>query len=190
MTQEELTAYHEAAHAVACYELRVPFKRISIIAHGYIAGSVAGGKPPEWLEWDSASTRARLRVERQIICYYAGQVVSESFGLSTEGQPDFAGAASYAFLVAGSGREADAFVTWLWERARNLVTSPLQWMAIEALAATLMVDKEMSARKARRIIAQAYGDALRTPEGQARHKKLVEQHYREMEAENQARLGR
>jgi len=158
------TAYHEAGHAVAGYELHVPFRYVTIIpdeeesSAGHIRYS---DLRPDFDSARDEMTEFQLRriIEPRIICVLAGEAAESRLTgrrhlLTATG--DYRSAVDLAMAVTGGNPdEAGAYCTWLYHRALGLVRQPFWWSAIEALADALLAQKRIGNREARRIIKGA-----------------------------------
>ena len=137
----EATAYHEAGHAVAAWNLGYRSIRASITAGHESAGEVRHESPlvGDEVEFDG-SELARLRVERVIIIRLAGPIAQKRHRRTSwrrwHGGTDYAVAADLALRVCGSGEIASAFLKWLDRRAKALVEE--HWPAVERLANALL----------------------------------------------------
>jgi len=147
------TAYHEAAHAVADFHFGVAIKEVSIIPDEDSLGHVKSGKLPKGMEFGNVP---RSRIEKEIICLLVGPAMDELLGDDdVRGQGDYQSAVKLAFYVTGSNEEAEAYLNWLWIRAKNFVRCPPHRVCIEALAQVLLKERRLSGRKARQIIREA-----------------------------------
>jgi hypothetical protein len=151
------TAYHEAGHAVAAFAMSKRFKKVSIIpipddnSLGRVSGCGWNSKlNPEIDE----GVRLRHLVEAQIIIFLAGPVAEAKLtgrynhiGASK----DYAGAVSYADYVTGSSEETGAYINWLIEKTKNIL-SLYHWNAVELLAGELIKHREIGYKATREII--------------------------------------
>ena len=155
------TAYHEAGHAVAAFELRRRFHYLTIVpepdegtlGHIMYAGFGEGFDP----ELDD-SRIVRRRLEPAIITALAGGAAEAKLAgryNAVGSEHDRQGATRLATYLVANEHELDAYVNWLWQRARAMFDDPLTWVAVEALAAELLVHKRIGARRARQIIKTA-----------------------------------
>lgn len=163
MTETEQIAYHEAAHAVIHWHVRMPFTEVSIIPGDHNLGHVSVGVVLKDVREDSVSTTARLWVERRIMCLQAGPAMDEILGLATEEESsDLHAIVDLAARVCGPGTEAGAFCGWLWERTKNTLGTPVCRIALQALAQVLLKKGRVSARTARKVMRESVQDAART----------------------------
>jgi hypothetical protein len=145
----EVTAYHEAGHAVAALALGRPVAWVSVRPDRKFLGVCAFGKgvfrPSE--DW----------VEREAIIALAGPSAEAGF----TGELDWAGAAhdhEYAFGLArgrgGDDRRADRLVKRWFAKADHLLGRDDAWAAVERIAAELVRVEEISGRAARHLFGR------------------------------------
>lgn len=150
-------AIHEAGHAVMSVHEHRPFRIVSIVADEHSLGRVLGTPVGDWFRPDVlADARTRRFVEREVAVFVAGPhaELRHRGSLDDEGWPagsehDLATAFDLASYMSGSDAEAEAYLAWLVERARNVLRNRAWWAAIEGLAADLVESKELSYRTAR-----------------------------------------
>lgn len=158
MTETEQTAYHEAAHAVIFWHVRMPFTEVSVIPHDDSLGRVGVGVVLRDVREDRVSTKVRLWVERQIMCYLAGPIMDEILGQTVEDSSDLHASVDLAERVTGSLAEMQALVSWLWERTKNTLTTLLNRLALQAVAQALSQHRRLTARTARKIMRPVVQD--------------------------------
>jgi hypothetical protein len=155
----QATAYHEAGHAVAAYLRNRRFTSVSIVAEHETLGQCVFGNQPGVIELDAESyRRTRDRIETLIMVALAG-VLAEC---QLTGRHNWRGAhadlhdaTDYASYVTGDEQELNAYLRWLWERTRNLLSARPHWAAVKALAAELLASRRIGERRARQLIAGA-----------------------------------
>ena len=164
-------AYHEAGHAVAGYELHVPFRYVTIVPdeeQGSAGHILYSRLRPDFDSARYEMTEFQLRriIEPRIICALSGEAAESGLTgrrhllTATE---DYHHAVEFALVATGgSPDEAGAYCTWLYYRAVGVVRKPFVWPAIEALAAALLEHKTISSREARRIIKGAIKSEIET----------------------------
>lgn len=64
-------------------------------------------------------------------------------------------------LAIDNNEEAMAYFQWLWYCSRSLLSRPWNWAAVQALAQDLLQRGEVGERRARRIIGEAFDEALK-----------------------------
>src|SRR5262245_5457563 len=142
----EVTAYHEAGHAVAALTLGRPVARVSIRPDRKFLGVCTFDKgiarPSE--DW----------VEREAMIALAGPAAEAGF----TGELDWVAAAhdhDYAFDLArargGDGKKADRLVKRWLAKADHLLGRGDAWAAVERIAAELVRRDEISGRAARHL---------------------------------------
>lgn len=143
----EITAYHEAGHAVAALTLGRPVAWVSVRPDRQFLGICAFGKgvfrPSE--DW----------VEREAVIALAGPAAEAGF----TGELDWAAAArdhDYAFDLArgrgGDDRRAERLVKRWFAKADHLLGREDAWAAVERIAAELVRVEEISGRAARHLL--------------------------------------
>jgi ATP-dependent Zn protease len=170
----EATAYHEAGHAVSSWELRVPFRWITIIPESDSLGHIRHREWPVSFQPDiNSDRRTRDRMEARVITLFAGPAAEMKFtGRRNHigAQSDYGCADNLASYFCGSNEELEAYLGWLRARAENLIVQPHRWHAVQMLVKTLMERRRVSDIQSRKIIRDAiaeYGRA-RTVERIAR----------------------
>lgn len=170
----EATGYHEAGHAIAAWNLEIPFGRgkhvLSIVADGTTQGHFI----PKYL-WNGRRLDAgtsdldRLKMERRVVSLLAGTVARRRYRPSSvrswHGSCDFHSAVDLMSYFAGSNQEIEAYLKLLRIRAENTLARPGSWECVKALAAALLEKKALSATEAIEII-------------QATKARIVESHYK------------
>jgi hypothetical protein len=168
----EKVAYHEAGHAMyrlgtllrprmVAHLLNLRFSNISIIPKDDYIGVVTrptnvfqGFQP----DIDSESSKSRKRIESEIMLSFAGRITEQLFsGRYTwkDSYQDDNNAINMASYMTGSEDELNAYTKWIWIRTKNLISNPIYWAAIQALANELIIRKEIKSREARKIIYKA-----------------------------------
>jgi len=157
-------AYHEAGHAVAGYELHVPFHYVTIVPddergfEGHVRFVGLGKDFDDQARYLMTESQLRRRIEPHIICALAGEAAQSRLTGRRDllsATSDYRSAVESAIEMSGSAVEAGAYCTWLYYRAVGIVRNPFMWAAIEALAAALMDRKRIGSRAARGIIKSA-----------------------------------
>jgi hypothetical protein len=160
----ELTAYHEAGHAVVAFALRRAVKDVSIVPDDDSNGRLVNHKLPDTFCPDvNNDGRTRSFVEREIMIFLAGGVALEKFqghrGALGDGE-DLRYATDLASYVCGNLEESCAYVAWLRARTKLLLNQPWNWRAVVDLVRALLEHKELSGRAARQIfqaVIDTYG---------------------------------
>ncbi len=163
-SQLERTAYHEAGHAVVAFHLRVKVVSVSIIREDGSLGRVHHKYPSAFTPDLRDDSRAKRRVETEIIWTLAGLAAEERLTGRCNWQganSDLHEAVDVASYVTGSDRELTAYIEYLREHARNLVAVGHTWAGIKAVANELLQCQEMSAAKARQIMHTGIEAAIR-----------------------------
>jgi hypothetical protein len=170
---EEVTAYHEAGHAVAALRLNRPLTCATIVpgddgSLGHISGrQLSQQMREEYLAGPGggrASRRLRDVIEAEIVVLFAGglaeaQRKGHRRRLGTGG--DYFMAVEWADCICGSMAETAAFLGWLYVRACHLVDDPVNWFLIRRFAAVLIEEKTVNGRRARQVYEQAITESYR-----------------------------
>ena len=176
LSDRERVAYHEAGHAVMCYELHLPFKRVSIVPDAESAGRVHPHDPPPGFRPDcETDLRTEQRIKHQVMALLAGSLAENLAarpGPQRWAEGDSDNALSFATYVTGSGEEASAYVRWLWERTKLYLSRPWVWAEVKALVAALLEHDDLSGPRARRVIKEGLR-AWRDAEGAGGNKPGV-----------------
>lgn len=152
----ELTAYHEAGHAVAAVVLRVGAVYASIVPDA-VMGTVGHVKhlgwpgPPPDVEGDLA--RVRRHAEPRIILALAGVVAEKRHHGRRHnwiGANSDLRAATDLMGHFVSPRQLQAYTDWMWARTEDLVE--LWWPQIEAVATALLDRRTMRGREIREVM--------------------------------------
>jgi hypothetical protein len=136
----EAVTYHEAGHAVMAHVQR---RRIKSVSVGKCAGSprkITAHPLSNWFKSDASPAQA----ERQILILFAGQIAQNLFtGKRNSRGGDFPQARMLASHIASEETELNAFLRWIWIRARNILREPSNWAAVKALAQALRTENEV-----------------------------------------------
>jgi hypothetical protein len=146
----EGTAYHEAGHAVASFELGRGVRRVSIVRDGDQYGHVLNHQLPRFHPDYNSDGRTRARVEQRVMILYAGGIAEAKHKGHRRRLGDGADqqrAMNLASYIAGETEELEAYLRWLWLRTRNLID--LRWAAVGHFAAELLARRHMNGREAR-----------------------------------------
>jgi len=158
----ERIAYHEAGHAIVAFVLHRRFTHVSIIPDDTTLGHIRTSKLPPTFQPESDYAGATRKLCEKEAMVSLGGVVAERFRLSRTcwkgAHEDITKALGCCEYHSGNLEEANAYLNWLWERTKGIVTFGREWAAVEALAQELMVRKFIGEQAARRIIRKAFED--------------------------------
>jgi hypothetical protein len=146
-------AYHEAGHVVASHQFEFKIKQVTIVPTDYVIARVT---PRSYvrlrsLEWDTSTGKRLDRYHNHIVILLAGPEAQRHFNLhtvryySSEERSDYHRVRELLYRLHGENKESSYAFKYLRERARNLVTNPLNWSLIEALANALLERQTLSA---------------------------------------------
>ncbi len=157
LKQLTATAYHEAGHTAATIEVNLRVKEVSIIPNKErnSLGHCSGPKAPRWLlDADhDVSLRVRDRLERMIIVLLAGPIAEAQW----TGRRNHVGASGDVKKAVdlmshlAGGKEADAYLAWLYIRAENIIASDATWGVVQAIAEALLAQRRITGKEARRL---------------------------------------
>jgi hypothetical protein len=152
--EHELTAYHEAAHAVVACLLGLRFIEVTIRQAGNSLGHIE-------------LVRQKVSVIDDIVMSWAGVLAEQRrCGAGDEDGPvtgslDPEGMIDYAHIVelteevtGGQGLERDRWVWRLRRRAEDLLDRPEVWAAVESVARGLQQRRTLSEAECRRVVAR------------------------------------
>lgn len=140
-TNLEIAAYHEAGHAVMAYIQGVDIKSLTVGRHTRSPKRViAHPSNNNWFQF--ASTRSEI--EQQILILVAGQIAQYLLtGVHGNRGKDFPYARRLASHLINEETELNAYLQWLWVRARNILNNPLNWAAVTILAKAISEETEI-----------------------------------------------
>ena len=159
---QEVSAYHEAGHAVAAIRTGIGIGRsgVSIAPGEHFSGmdhllKRFSGNPDK-----IATGTMRLGAEKHAIASLAGELAQRKFRPSSvrsyHGQTDRHNAVKLMSYFVSSDRELSAYLKWLKIRAEQLVGNDATWTMIEAVAKALIKRDRLSAKEAKEIALGAY----------------------------------
>jgi hypothetical protein len=163
MKRIEVTAYHEAGHAVADLALGRAFRYLTIEPDedslGHCMGVAYRGGQRLEMDVYEGNNRARDWIERRVKTLLAGAIAERRFtgrNSSAGGWSDDRIAIDLLSHLCGTETfEIDTYLDLLIIRTRALLSVPHRWMAIQRLAAQLLDKQTVRYRDARAIADQA-----------------------------------
>lgn len=169
MKRIEVTAYHEAGHAVADLALGRAFRYVTIEPDedslGHCMGVAYRGGQRLEMDVYEGNNRARDWIERRVKTLLAGAIAERRFtgrNSSAGGWSDDRIAIDLLSHLCGTETfEIDAYLDLLIIRTRALLSVPHRWMAIQRLAAQLLDKQTVRYQDARAIADQAIADFSR-----------------------------
>jgi ATP-dependent Zn protease len=166
-TELECTAYHEAGHAVAAFALGRGVRHVSIepdLEKGSLGHCRKHHLPSlKDAEFADDTPRHRTRMEREIICFFAGGIAERHFRgrrNNVGASRDLTAAVSLAECLCGSLKETEAYLNWLYIRAENLVLVQHHWAGVQRMAKELLAHRILTGRQAREAYVAGINDAV------------------------------
>jgi len=158
---ERVTAYHEAGHAVMAYASHRRFQYVTITPNKEYDGCLMPTALPNFHPDYETDRRTIAYINREIMVLLGGPIVE---GLLTgeahiSESEDCQQAVGLAEYVTGSPEEAGTHVDRLWTLTRGILASQPWRACVEALAAALLEQHQISWWKARQIIREAQGQS-------------------------------
>lgn len=156
-------AYHEAGHAVMAFLIGTPIKYATVIPDKEYIGMVRISpryKVEDVMSLSPIDWKMQKIIESDIMVKLAGQLAEAKY-LGKEIDDvltDHETSVSMMDNIVSSDEELDAYYDWLTIRTRNFIVSPRNWPIVEAVAKELLIHKQLSGRKVRRIILQTFED--------------------------------
>jgi ATP-dependent Zn protease len=140
----QITAYHEAGHAVLALALGRPVDWVSIRPDRQFLGLCAFRKavfrPSEdWLKREAIIALGGLAAEARFTGAYCWEGAGRDYDYVFE----------LAKSRAGNDRQAERLVRRFLSKAEHLLTRPGHWDAVEKIAVELLLLEEISGRAAR-----------------------------------------
>jgi ATP-dependent Zn protease len=162
----EATAYHEAGHAVASFLLHRGFRRVTIIPGEGFLGQLVMTQKPRTIHPDyETDARTELWLRREIIIDLAGPVAEKLHtsrgNWKIGGSKDLHKAVDLASYIMGDPDEIGAYLDWLTLSTTNMLKRPDHWPIVQALAAELLERKVIGAKRARALMWDTLGKAVR-----------------------------
>ena len=157
LTKLERAAYHEAGHAVASYLVHRRLACVSIIPNPVdnTLGRCEYRNLATFKPGAPLTGRFRSQIEKLITVLLAGAMAERlrTGRIYRKGSgDDMKQAYDAAMCLFDEEKETRAFVKWLWERTRNILSYGPHWAAVETLAGELKERKFIGERLACQII--------------------------------------
>jgi hypothetical protein len=160
LRRNESTAYHEAGHAVVAINQRVAIHHASIVPG---VGSLGHCKFADWSPQFAPDIEVTLGVrdqlERSILVAFAGgeahfKLTGRRDRVGTES--DRLAAIEYGGYVASGPEELSPYLTRLQFRTAQIISVPIVWKQIEAIANALLDSRDLSGRRVRQIARDSF----------------------------------
>lgn len=143
-TQDTLTAYHEAGHAVIALELGRTVNEVSILPGakrlGYCEMAKGTGKRlKDALETDVLILLAGLAAEAKVSGRYSPSAATEDLEMARR----------LMFTRAGNARQTQRLLERMLDKVEHLMSAESTWAAITSIAEELLKSRHLSGRAAR-----------------------------------------
>ena len=178
MKRIEVTAYHEAGHAVCSLLQDVSFKHVTIKpnkANGSLGVCKSSRRAPANIE-HADSPRVRRWIESEVIIFAGGYVAQQFYAkkrIFGGAQGDWSAIFDLLRLHSRSMDEISAHHALLTIRARNLLLQPFSWRMVEAVAMELLRRHILKFKEARDVAMQASNELLRSPDEAERLRREI-----------------
>jgi len=163
LKSKKAVAYHEAGHGVAACLARKRFKIVSIVPDEEALGKCITIPWKNFHPDYETDSRTIFRTKVAIFISLAGPVAESKF-TKAKNLPnsfeDFKIAFKMSDHLCGSIEEAEAYVRFMWEQTKNIVSLYHNWKAIEVVADALLEQKTLECLKTRRLIQKALGGVI------------------------------
>lgn len=131
------TAYHEAGHCIACFDLGFRIKGVTITPSKFTNDRTTHQSPLDDIgPSENVSDRARMKAEKAIQIYFAGPIAQREYAPRSRwrvyGGRDFDHAAGLLLSIAEPGKIGEAYHRLLWLQTEALVRR--RWGIIVRLA--------------------------------------------------------
>ncbi len=144
----ERLAFHEAGHVVAALILGRHFDYVTIVDDGDVPAHTKFIDSPLQQDRSDPITR-RYAIETEIIVTLAGVAVEALMWPSNSpqfGHRDLDSAEQLALDITDSDTECQAFLVWLTERTKNMLSTPTAWAAIGRVAKLLLEQETLTSK--------------------------------------------
>lgn len=149
----QLTAYHEAGHAVMAQLCGQQVTEVEIVGDTEHTGSVRSLRFPEEHSTEQDPSIPTAPIERRLLCTVAGMVAEAMVSGHRnwdEGSEDLDTAVRLAMQVVGDCERVLPFLQMVGDHTEDLLRG--SWPAVEALAGALMDRRRMTGEEVRRLI--------------------------------------
>jgi hypothetical protein len=150
-----IAAYHEAAHAVACYLLGKRFKYVTIRLKEEKLGKIIY---PKKISKPIPSERELRVIKREYMVFLAGPIAEAILS----GKCEFEDTLPFIGLPESWTENSPRFNEIFWKldfvETKLLIYAPWNWQGVMSLADELLNQEKIRYQAARKIIKQAIGD--------------------------------
>ena len=155
---QKRVAYHEAGHAVISVCLRRSLKKASIIRDEDSEGRVFRELSPWILQMMAEEQIRAYLLEKEIQTLLAGNVAEERFTgrhASRGSEGDRRVCVRLASKLHTSNKVIEKYIDYQMEIVREMISSPVTWVQIEAVAENLLEFRELDGKRIRQICREA-----------------------------------
>lgn len=150
-----ITAHHEASHAVACYLLHKRFKCVTINPEGKKLGEIIY---PKKISKAIPSERDLAVIKREYIVFLAGPIAEGILSGKCEFEDILPLLGLPSSPTEGNRKFDQVFWKLHFVETKLLIYAPWNWQAVTALANKILTHGKIQYQAARRIIRQAIED--------------------------------
>jgi hypothetical protein len=156
----QATAFHEAGHTVAAVHHRVRVAKVTIRDTEEVKGFVSRHNllRNAQLDIEEISTRRRIQIEHLVLVSYAGPIAQRCFNARSyrhyHATADRKEAINLASYLAGSNRELEAHLKWLWVRTEGFIERT--WPQIETVAGWLLDHETVTGNSIKELVFPRY----------------------------------
>jgi len=156
MTDEYLTAIHEAGHAVMSVMLHRAIEFVTVVESDDYSG-LCQNKETNLDEYSMEFDSYRRKIRREIMILFAGYIAIGNHELpinwqEAEIESDFNKVFDLVMRVSGTEEHTGKFFYKYWSKTVELINQPLIQQQIKAVADALMEKKTLSGDEVRQII--------------------------------------
>ena len=173
----ESTAYHEAGHAVAAYQVGQLIKSVTIIPDDDSSGSVSTGPYFSGDEWDQLirvnsediSGGMQQRLENDVLVCLVGPAAQKRFNFfgyrKFHGEQDRKIAMNWLRLLEGDNQILGYYFRMFDLRARNFVQRSTNWGLICHLVETLLAKPTLTGDEVKSVIFEGFQVSIEKSRG-------------------------
>lgn len=153
------TAYHEAGHVAAYFDMGRPIRRVTIVPtkeYGGCCDPFVRKLPP--IDYCKITSSIRAKIEREVMVDLAGCIAEDKYlGRDGAGNWEIGGWSDMDHLInlidhlTSGPEETDAYINLIYIRTKAIINQEHVWAFIQALASALLENKTISGKEAKAI---------------------------------------